>query len=470
MKEHGAQSLLVRKPAFAGSFYPSSKDLLVKQLEKLFGEAKSPASDTPPQAIISPHAGYVFSGQVAASAYNQLTTKAAYKRVFVLASSHHNTFHGASLSSAHYYETPLGKVKVDRQVADKLLGMSDLLQCNEEAHRDEHSLEVQLPFIQHKLGADFLLVPLVLGTYDSRECEKIALLLEPWFTPENLFVISTDFSHYPAYNDAVENDFNTAQAICSNNAGELLETINRKKNINNLATSLCGWTSVLTLLYLTQHKKMKFVQVQYSNSGDVPEYGETERVVGYWAIVVYNDEENLTVPKHQQVEMLENARKAILLFLLTGKLMHPLPPSGPEKKIDGMFISVYVKGKLRGCIGNLNGTDSMDQALEQLAVSASCDTRFDSLTLEEFDDLELEISVLSTLRKIESIQEIVPGRHGIYIQKGSKSGTFLPKVAERMGWSVEELLGYCARDKAGLRWDGWKNADIFIYEAFAFRG
>ncbi len=470
MKEYSRHSPLVRKPVFAGSFYPSSKDILTTQLEKFSEEAERPAFEALPQAIIAPHAGYVFSGQVAASAYSQLTQKAVYKRVFILASSHHSTFHGASVSNAHYYETPLGKIKVDTLVTEKLHEMDDLLQYRPEAHRHEHSLEVQLPFLQHKLGGNFMLVPIVLGTHDSRVCEKIARLLEPWFTPENLFVISTDFSHYPAYDDAVENDLNTALAICSNNPEELLKTLDKSRKINNLATSLCGWTSVLTLMYLTQGKSLKYVPVQYSNSGDVPVYGEKEKVVGYWALAVYNDEEQLTVSGLQQAEMLKNARKAILLFLTTGRSDHPLSSVSPGKKFAGMFVSIYVRGKLRGCIGSLNGKGILDDTLVHLAVSACCDDRFDWLKREEFEDMELEISMLSPLRKIKSIDKIVLGKHGVYIKKDSKSGTFLPKVAVKTGWTVEEFLGHCARDKAGLKWNGWKNADIYIYEAFVFRG
>lgn len=470
MKEVGNHSSFLRKPVYAGSFYPSSKDLLLKQLEKHFAEAKAPASEALPQAIIAPHAGYIFSGEVAASAYNQISGQAVYERVFILASSHHCSFHGASVNNSRYYETPLGKIKVDTQVTNKLHEMSDLLQYHEEAHRREHSLEVQLPFLQHKLGNNFRLVPIVFGTYDFHECEKIAHLLEPWFTPENLFVVSTDFSHYPAYDDAVENDFNTAQAICSNNPEELLKTLDKRKNISNLVTSLCGWTSVLTLLYLTRYKKMKFLQVQYSNSGDAPIYGDMKKVVGYWAITVYNEEEKLAVSKHRQVEMLENARRAILLFLQTGRSDHPLQAPCPGKKTNGMFVSIYVKGKLRGCIGSLNGDYSLNDTLEHLAVSASCDNRFGCLKKEDFKDMELEVSMLSPLKKIKSIDEIVLGKHGIYIQKDLKSGTFLPKVAAKTNWTLEEFLGHCARDKAGLGWNGWKKADIYVYEAFVFKG
>lgn len=470
MKKQDIYSSLVRKPVFAGSFYPSSKNSLLAQLKGYFEQARVSVSESQPQALIAPHAGYVYSGQVAASVYNQLLENPAVKRVFILASSHHSHFQGASVCNVHEYETPLGRVKVDEEVTGRLLHGNSLFRYLKEAHRYEHSLEVQLPFLQYKLGDAFRLVPVVLGTHYAEECREIAQLLEPWFNHESLFVISTDFSHYPAYDDAVENDFNTAQAICGNNPEELLGTLSRKNNIPNLATSLCGWTSVLTLLYLTQNKNMKYRQVQYRNSGDAPVYGERDRVVGYWAIAVYNEEMQLRISPQLQKEMLESARRAIILHLMTGQPFKPLSSFDLGKDAGGMFVSIYVKGKLRGCVGNIDEGNLLYGTLEHLAVAACCDNRFDSVRTEEFDDMELEISVLSHLHKISSIDEILPGTHGVYIKKNNKTGTFLPRVAEKTGWTVEELLGHCARDKAGLEWDDWKNAEIYTYEAFVFRG
>jgi MEMO1 family protein len=470
MNTAGSNASLVRKPVFAGRFYPATGNHLSKQLATLLATAKKPAATTLPQAIIAPHAGYIFSGQVAASAYNQLPDNAVYKRVFILATSHHFSYRGASVSNAKFYETPLGKIKVDADVVSKLLESKQLFHSHAEAHLHEHSLEVQLPFLQHKLAKGFLLVPLVLGTYDSSECKKIASILDPWFNPENLFVVSTDFSHYPAYDDAVENDLNTAQAICSNNPETLTATLSQDKNIDNLATSLCGSTSVLTLLYLTQNKSLKFFQVHYQNSGDALNFGERDRVVGYWAIAAYWNEEPLYISPHQQAEILAKVRKVIHRFIETGDLVHPKPLLQIGIKPAGMFVSIYIKGQLHGCIGNFETGSSWNETVEHLAVSACCDKRFEALKKEELDDMELEISVLSPLKLIHSIDEIELGKHGIYIKKGSHSGTFLPKVAKNKGWSVKEFLGYCTRDKAGLGWDEWKDAEIYIFEAFVFRG
>jgi len=464
-----------REPAFAGKFYPETESALKKQLEELFTEANQTQEPQKcPQALISPHAGYIFSGKVAASAFNQIPEDAAYKRVFILASSHQFLFGGAAVFISGNYITPLGEIKVDTKLARELIESDEIFRDYDEAHEHEHSLEVQLPFLQYKLKNDFLLVPIILGTNNAADCEKIAKALKPYFTPENLFVISTDFSHYPEYDVAVENDLTTAKAICSNNPKKVLKVLeeNKQKQISHLVTSLCGWTSVLTLLHLTQNKNLEYRLIDYRNSGDAEIYGDKDRVVGYWAISVYEKEKPFAVSADEQKELLQKARKSIVHFLETGKRGTPEPPlsDGILNQIAGAFVSVYVKGELRGCIGNFAKNEVLNNLVQRMAVSAACDYRFENLHKEELDDLELEISVLSPLKKIESVNEIELGKHGIYIKKGLNSGTFLPQVAQKTGWSLEEFLGHCASDKAGLGWDDWKDAEIYIYEAFIFRG
>ncbi len=470
MKDSGKPSSNVKEPAFAGMFYPSSGDLLSKQLRDLFAHAKKPVCQNPPQALLAPHAGYVFSGPVAASAYNQLPVTKTYDRVFLLASSHQYHFAGVSVGNVDRYKTPLGEIEVDAQVVKYLTDSGRLFRVYPEVHLYEHSLEVQLPFLQHKLGTDFRLVPLILGNNDAGECEKIAHILEPWFKPNNLFLVSTDFSHYPAYNDAVELDFNTAQIICSNNPHALIQSFTANRNIENLITPLCGWTSVVTLMYLTQQKNLEYRLVHYQNSGDSKKHGDRSKVVGYWAIAVFEKEVNPIISRKQQIELLAIARQAIVKYFESKEPVYPVLPVHHVAETAGMFVSIYIDGKLRGCIGNMTKNSTLNDTVRQLAVSACCDQRFDNLQKDELDKMELEISLLSMLRKIESIDEIELGKHGIYIVKGENSGTFLPKVAVKAGWTVEQLLGHCARDKAGLRWNDWKDADIYIYEAFVFRG
>ncbi len=466
---------IIRKSLFDGRFYPHGQKVLKRELEFLFRSAAAPVEkEILPQAIISPHAGYVFSGEVAASAFNQIPAGASYKRVFVLASSHHLFFKGASVYCDGDYQTPLGNIKVDRELAGELVENHDIFNNNREAHNLEHSLEVQLPFLQYRLADDFLLVPVILGTQSDKDCESVARVLSPYFNKENLFVISTDFSHYPEYRDATKVDKLTSDAIITNNPDVLLRTIqqNKKKNYNNLATSLCGWTSVLTLMYITQNKNVEYKKIIYKNSGDIALYGDKSRVVGYQAIAVFNKEElpfSLSgKEKHYLLEIARNSLERYFRIKNRAGVIQNVE-SGKLSIQTGAFVSLYNKGKLRGCIGSFFDSTPLPALIERLAVSAAKDHRFDSVTYDEVSDLVIEISVLTPLKRINSINEIELGKHGIYIQKGGSSGTFLPQVAEKTGWSLEEFLGHCSKDKAGLGWDGWKTADIYTYEAIVFR-
>lgn len=464
-----------RKPQFAGQFYPGTEQALNSMLKQLFDQAKEPVMrETPPRAIIAPHAGYVFSGGVAASAYKQVPEDHRYKTIFIIGSSHRFHFSGAAVFTAGNYKTPLGEIRVDKKPANDLIKKESLFIHHPEAHEYEHSLEVQLPFLQYRLSYDFSIVPIIMGTHDPAECKKIARALEPYFKPDNLFVISTDFSHYPAYEDAVQNDDRTAGAICSNDPERLLSVIrqNSQKMISHLATSLCGWTSVLTLLHLTQNKNVEIRKIEYRNSGDAALYGEKDRVVGYWALAVFDKESPLHLTTGEQKELLDKARRAIEQFVRTGKRDKPEPPRLPGKLQQqlGVFVSIYINKELRGCIGSFAKDKSLNDLVQQMAVSAACDYRFDGLRQEELEHMTIEVSVLSPLKKIRSIDEIKPGIHGIYIKKDHHSGTFLPQVAQKTGWNTEEFLSRCSRDKAGIGENGWKDAEIFTYEAFVFQG
>jgi AmmeMemoRadiSam system protein B/AmmeMemoRadiSam system protein A len=461
-----------REAAVAGQFYPKGKMELNDQLRELFSECKPPANNAHLQAIISPHAGYIFSGKVAASAFSQIPEKAKYKRVFVLASSHQFHYNGASVYCDGNYETPLGEIDVDLKLAKKLIASSTLFTNYPEAHYREHSLEVQLPFLQHKLGNNFMLVPIILGTNNAADSQKIAKVLRPYFTKENLFVISTDFSHYPKYDDAVHVDTKTAEAICSNQPQQLQTVLEENKGIKKLATSLCGWTSVLTLLYITENKKYTYKKINYQNSGDALLYGDKNGVVGYWAIAIFNDLNLFSISEKEKNKILKRTRKAIVSFVETGKRakIQKSGASGILNEHTGVFVSIYIKNKLRGCIGGFAQEKTLNELVQQMSVSAACDSRFDAIKKKELKNMEMEISVLSPLKKIKSIDEIELGKHGIYIKEGLNTGTFLPQVAIKTGWNKEEYLGRCSRDKAGLGWNGWKTAEVYTYEAVVFKG
>lgn len=460
---------------FDGQFYSAGKNELTNQLIQLFESTQtSTIKNNQLQALISPHAGYIFSGEVAAAAFNQIPENNNYKRVFVLASSHQYSFNGASIYCDGNYESPLGEIKVDTKLSKQLIKSSKVFSNKPEVHQNEHSLEVQLPFLQYKLGNNFQLIPIIIGTNNTSDCEKIASILKPFFTPENLFIISTDFSHYPDYNDATEVDKKTADAICSNQTEQLQAILNKNKKdgIENLTTSLCGWTSVLSLLFLTENSDYLFEKNSYQNSGDSKTYGDKNRVVGYWAIAVYKKTDSFIITEIEREEILEKARYSIKTYLETrkrGKLLQPKSSTGILSDSTGVFVSIYIKDKLRGCIGGFAQEKPLNQLLQKMAISAACDRRFENVKLDELKDIKLEISILSPLKKINSINEIELGRHGVFIQKGIYSGTFLPQVIDKTGWDITQFLGHCSKDKAGISWNGWKNAELYTFEVIVLK-
>jgi AmmeMemoRadiSam system protein B/AmmeMemoRadiSam system protein A len=471
-------ALVDRPMAAAGSFYPSDPSELRALLGNLFSKAKL-ASVKDVIAIICPHAGYEFSGVVAASSYNQLDPGKQYDNVFIIGSSHHIAFMGASIYNVGDYQTPLGKIKVNIDLANKLIKENAVFSYNPDADRNEHSIEVQVPFLQYYLKKSFTLVPIILGTQSTESCRKIARALKPYLNGNNLFVISSDFSHYPPYNDALMVDKNTCDAILTNQPDRLLSTLkaNEEKNVTNLATSLCGWTSVLTLLYMTEDDPgIAMTPVYYQNSGD-SKFQDKSQVVGYWSIVL--SKKNITIPSSHSFnltdkdkkELLKIARNTLVQYICNNKIpeINASGFSATLKTPCGAFVTLNENSVLRGCVGCFNAEEPLYKVIQQMAIASSTqDNRFPPVDPKEVSGISIEISVLSPMKKISSIDEIVLGKHGIYIKKGSHSGTFLPQVATGTGWSKEDFLGHCSRDKAGLGWNGWKDADIYIYEATVF--
>lgn len=467
-----------REPIAAGKFYPANKETLTKDISELFSNCKKTPGKLTTRAIISPHAGYVFSGKIAAAAYSAIDRNITYKNIFIIGSSHVMAFEGASIYYKGDFITPMGKVIVNKDIANKLIKENKVFDFPVNAHLQEHSLEVQLPFIQYYFTGKPMIVPIIIGTNNNSIIKKVAEALKPWFTDENLFVISSDFSHYPSYKDANETDKLTALSILSGDPRAFLNTLkkNSEKNISGLATSMCGWTSGLTLLYLAEgNNQLEYRQIDYCNSGDSP-YGNKDEVVGYNAIALFEKENKNGIKKSsdevsfttEEKDMLfKIARNSIQSVLFNSKGINIDETKVPEilKRQMGAFVTLKINGSLRGCIGRFVSSDPLYEVVSASAKSSAFeDPRFNPLSKEEFNKTEMEITVLGPLKKIRDINEIILGKHGIYIKKDFRSGTMLPQVATENGWTVEQFLGYTSRDKAGIGWDGWKDAEIFIYE------
>ena len=467
-----------RKAAVAGQFYPSDPQELTNLLKKCFSKSQPKQLKGDVMAIITPHAGYVYSGEVAAAAYSQLDPNKTYQTIFVIGLSHHDSYAGGSIYTRGNYETPLGEVAVNLPLASKLAMENKVLDFDPSYQQFEHSLEVQIPFIQYHFKNPQKIVPILLGTTDPRICQKIALALTPFFKPENLFIISTDFSHYPAYDAAKKVDNTIAAAIETNNPDTLLAAVEacQYMHVNNLATGICSWPGVYTLLEITHDKPgIRISPLKYQNSGD-SDFGDRGRVVGYYALAVTQENNDTSdecsgLDEKDKDQLLEIARNTIENYLETGKIPNINPKSLSKGLLQnrGVFVSLHRRGDLRGCLGHFEADKPLWSIVQEMAVSsATQDYRFPPVIAKELAQINIEISVLSPLRRIKSEKEIILGKHGIYIRKGSNSGTFLPQVATATKWTREEFLGHCAQDKAGIGWDGWKDAELFVYEACVF--
>lgn len=470
-----------RSPYAAGSFYPATAGSLQNNLRQLFTSLGNTRPYQGVRAIIVPHAGYVYSGKVAAAGFASVPPDVRVSNIFLVGSSHRTSFNGASVYNTGDYITPLGPVKVNRDIADKLISSSQYFSYPPEAHLKEHSLEVLLPFIQYHFKNIPRIVPVIIGTGETKTLMAIAEALRPWFTSDNLFVISSDFSHYPSYSDALKIDMETAEAILSGSPDKLTATVNEHNSagVEGMVTSMCGWASGLALMYLTSgNGELGYRHIMYMNSGD-SKYGDKNGVVGYHSFVVKekNDttEEKETEEKKSTLftedeknQLFLIARKSIIAGL-NGEIHYK--PNHQEISESlfmpaGAFVTLLVNNQLRGCMGKIVSDDPVCNVVADMAFAAAFeDPRFSPLTQHEFAEADLEISILTPLRKINNISEIEVGRHGLYIRKAGNSGVLLPQVASERGWSVTQFLEHTAANKAGLGHNGWRDADIFIFEA-----
>jgi len=351
-----------------------------------------------------------------------------------------------------------------------------------EAHRHEHSVEMQVPFLQTVLP-EVPIVPMVIkGDLSYRSVEDIAdAIVKSIKGRRILLVASSDMSHFPSYKDAYDVDLRILDAIGTYNTKEV-DRLNRsllRRNIPGLDCTLCGPSALMTVMQAT--KKLGGSEIRilpYANSGDVS--GERHRVVGYGAAVFYkhlaesnhggdNMVDDISFSDNEIRKLFKIARESI-----SNALKRERTPEFDVKEQNlllqrGVFVTLLNQGRLRGCIGHFDPDYPLYKIVSDMAAAAATrDHRFayDPVTLAEMNEIELKISVLSTLRKIDTIDEIEVGKHGIWIRQGSRGGTYLPEVATEQGWNKIEFLEHCCVDKAGLSKDAWKKgADIYIYSS-----
>lgn len=465
---------MVRPATQANRFYTGDPKELSEEVDSFLALHRGATVYHDVAALIVPHAGYYFSGNVAATAYMSIPTDKPYKRIFLLGPSHHEWLDGASVNTeADYYATPLGLVKVDHETALRLAKADHVFSYNPKAHDREHCLEVQLPFLQRRFGEDTVppIVPIIISTNDFRKLQQIADVLKPYFTDENLFVVSSDFSHYPSYEDAYEVDGKTGKAIETGDVEQFIAVLeeNARSGKRNLATSACGELAIATLM-LMMNNTYEVHHLLYQNSGDIDNH-DLSRVVGYhaFAMVRATTSQTFSLSDEEKRKLKEIALTSIQDSLDGQRIAEPTGLTKTLESKCGAFVSLHKQGRLRGCIGHFGEDTALHEIVAEMARAAAFeDPRFMPVTREELNDIDIEISVLTPMRRIQSLDEFQLHRHGIYIRRGYRSGTFLPQVADEVNWTKEEFVSHCAQDKAGIGWDGWRDAELYVYEAIVF--
>ncbi len=468
----------VREAGVAGSFYPADPSALTAMMDGMLAGAALPPIKDPILAVVAPHAGYQYSGPVAAYTYGALRGR-KYSRVVVIAPSHFESFDYTSIYDGDAYVTPLGTVPVDKAFAAQLARMSSTMRLSGHGHVPtsagaEHAIEVQLPWLQHVLG-DFQLVPIVMGdqSYENSRALGVALAKLIQGAPQGettLIVASSDLSHYHPYDDAVRIDHKTLHAL------EAWDYFSMSRNFQTRVWEACGGAPIVAAMIAAEHMGANQAQVlKYANSGDTA--GDHSRVVGYSADVFVkapsgkSAEVPFSLSDREKDELLALARKSVE-HAVTNKKSYDPPASATEalNQERGAFVTLKKAGELRGCIGYTSAMEPLYLTVRDTATLAALrDPRFPPVSVAELPQLQYEISVLSPLRRVVDTHQIKVGQHGLLMKNGDDEGLLLPQVPVEQKWDRETFLEETCR-KAGMNSNCWKSedTDIFLFTAVVF--
>lgn len=454
-----------RSPAAAGSFYPASYSQLKEQVEKLLEEAPQFSFKERVLGVIVPHAGYTYSGKVAATAHKILKDK-AIKTVIILGPSHFVGFTGISVYPSGFWETPLGKVPIDKEMVEKIKNNSSYFIDSPELQKDEHSLEVQLPFLQIVLK-DFEIVPLMFGDITESMLRETGEILKNILKAREdvVVVASTDLYHGYSYKSCVETDHKTIDIIRDGDPDKFFQAL------RNGEAQACGGYGVAILLDAVRGFNPKVELLFYTNSADVMG-SQGGYVVGYSALALIEERDNdLPEFKEEEKKELLKIARASVEYALKGKSYLPDEPSFPSLKVKtGIFVTLKDREDLRGCVGYILGIKPLYLLAADAAKAAAFnDPRFPPLTEREFSSLSFEISILSSPQPINSPNDIRIGRDGLMVRRGPYQGLLLPQVATENNWDRIAFLNHTCL-KAGLPMDCWKDEEttVFKFSAVVF--
>jgi AmmeMemoRadiSam system protein B/AmmeMemoRadiSam system protein A len=469
---------MVRQAAVAGSFYPSDPKELSAMIDELLAHVSGPPVTEQILAAVAPHAGYVYSGPVAAYTYATLKGR-KFARVVVIAPSHHVAFGFTSIYEGDAYATPLGNIPVDKTFARQLVKMSSTMQLSTKGHDPtpdggEHAIEVELPWLQKVLG-NFELVPIVMGdqSYESSRALGVALaklIKSEGKEGETLVLASSDLSHFHIYDDAVKIDHKTLNAL------EAWDYFSMSRNFQSQIWEACGGAPIVaTMVYAERMGANQARVLKYANSGDVT--GDRSRVVGYSADIFVKApagkaaQAPFSLSEEEKSELLALARKSVESAVQKGQLYEPpVIASLTLNQERGAFVTLTKSGDLRGCIGYTSAVKPLYMTVRDTATHAALhDPRFQPVSAEELPQLAYEVSVLSPLRRVTDIDQIKIGEHGLLMKNGDSEGLLLPQVPVEQKWDRQTFLEQTCR-KAGMNANCWKDeeTDIFSFTAVVF--
>ena len=471
----------VKEPNVAGGFYPADKAELSKMIETYLDEAVLPQeAPQDPLVLIVPHAGYVYSGPVAAYGFKEIRGK-RFDTVVVMAPSHFFPFRGAAVFREGAFRTPLGDVPVDSETTAALLKrFPDLVLDAPQVFGREHALEVEIPFLQTVLSG-FKIVPIIVGESTPNDLKMLGEgLAEILKDKKALVVASSDMSHYKTYATACALDRQTIDYILEGDAQGLWDAAEAGGG------NLCGICPVQVGMYYAQARgARKVTLLKYANSGDTA--GDKSRVVGYCSIVfspgpaqddpkksasqAQDKKEGPMLTKDDKKRLLEIARQSIEAELAGREVTVPREETAGLNLKRGAFVTLHKSGRLRGCIGLFSSSDPLYVVVAQMAVAAATqDHRFPPVLAAELKDIDIEISVLSEPKPIPGWKSIRLGTDGVIVKRGFSSGVFLPQVATETGWDLDTFLGQLCSQKAGLPWECYKDpaTKILTFQADVF--
>jgi AmmeMemoRadiSam system protein A/AmmeMemoRadiSam system protein B len=401
--------------------------------------------------------------------------------VVVIGPSHRVALMDAvSIPDISAIETPLGRIGIDRDLVERLRD-DELFESHLHAHTHEHSVQIELPFLQRALG-DFKLVPIVCGQLGEVAAKRIAATLLDHIDEDTLVVISSDFTHYgrtfdyvPFRDDIQENlrklDLGAFKEIEDRNLSGFMEYV------HNTGATICGRSPIAVLLAMLP-AEARVQLLKYDTSGNLT--GDWSHCVSYVSAAVTGSwkascsdgvhcEPELELSASDKVGLLNLARHSIARRIRKDEPELNLEITPPMQDIMGAFVSLHKHGQLRGCIGEIFPRRELYEAVAEQAVNAAFhDPRFPRLCEEELDEIDIEISALTTPHRVNSHEDIEIGRHGVVLYKGSRSAVFLPQVAPEQGWGLEETLTHLA-GKAGLGPNDWKDGcEFHVFEAIVF--